>query len=63
MEKHEEPFHVFMGCGHQLYCDGVIHEPGFQELVHTAKQDRRRGYPLTDEIFFGFDGFYSNHYC
>ena len=64
MEKHnEEPFHMLMGGGDQLYCDGVIREPELQDWVHTTKQDRKRNYQLTEEILFAIDRFYFNHYC
>jgi hypothetical protein len=64
MEKHcEEPFHMLMGGGDQLYCDGVIREPELQEWLHTAKQDVKKSYKLTDEILFAMDRFYFNHYC
>jgi len=64
MEKHhEEPFHMLMGGGDQLYCDGVIREPELQDWVHTVKQSRKKNYQLTDEILFAIDRFYFNHYC
>ena len=64
MEKHEEePFHMLMGGGDQLYCDGVIREPELQEWVYMTKQDRKKNYQLTDEILFAIDRFYFNHYC
>jgi len=64
MEKHaEEPFHMLMGGGDQLYCDGVIREPELQDWVHTTKQERKKNYQLTDEILFAIDRFYFNNYC
>ena len=64
MEKHhEEPFHMLMGGGDQLYCDGVTCEQELQEWVHTTNQDRKRNYPLTEEILSAIDRFYFNHYC
>lgn|ERR1700753_2224963 len=64
MEKHcEEPFHMLMGGGDQLYCDGVIREPELQGWLHTTKQDKKKSYKLTDEISLAIDRFYFNHYC
>ena len=64
LEKHiEEPFHMLMGGGDQLYCDGVAREPELQDWLHMTKQDRKRNYQLTDKILFAIDRFYFNHYC
>ena len=64
MEKHyEEPFHMLMGGGDQLYCDGVIREPELQDWLHTTNKDAKMNYELTDEILLAIDRFYFNHYC
>jgi hypothetical protein len=64
MQKHsEEPFHMLMGGGDQLYCDGVIREPELQDWVHMADQDAKKRYQLTEHILSAIDRFYFNHYC
>ena len=52
-----------MGGGNQLYCDSVVREPELQEWLHTAKQEKKKKYQLTEEISFAIDRFYFNHYC
>lgn len=64
LEKHaEQPFHALVGGGDQLYCDGVVREPELQEWVTMSKSDKKRTYPMTDEILAAIDRFYFNHYC
>jgi hypothetical protein len=64
LEKHsEEPFHMLMGGGNQLYCDSVVREPELQEWLHAAKQEKKKNFQLTEEISFAIDKFYFNHYC
>ncbi|KAF9069811.1 hypothetical protein BDP27DRAFT_1324632 [Rhodocollybia butyracea] len=60
---HEEPFHVLVGGGDQLYCDGLTREPELQEWVAKIKPEDKQSYPLTDEILQAIDRFYFNHYC
>ncbi|KAI0290515.1 hypothetical protein BC826DRAFT_1092547 [Russula brevipes] len=53
LAKHaEQPFHLLVGGGDQLYCDAIVREPELQEW-----------YPLTPEMLSAIDRFYFNHYC
>jgi len=53
MGKHaEEPFHMLMGGGDQLYCDGVIRELELQDWVRMTKQGGKKNHQSTDEILF-----------
>ena len=64
MEKHDkEPFHMLMGGGDQLYCDGIIREPELRDWMHIAKQNGMREYPLTEQVLSAIDRFYFNRYC
>ncbi|KIY65027.1 hypothetical protein CYLTODRAFT_76394 [Cylindrobasidium torrendii FP15055 ss-10] len=64
LAKHtENPFHVLVGGGDQLYCDGLTREPELQEWVSKTKPEDRKSYQLTDEILEAIDRFYFNHYC
>ncbi|TDL27575.1 hypothetical protein BD410DRAFT_812553 [Rickenella mellea] len=64
LEKHaEHPFHILVGGGDQLYCDGVTREPELQEWMTLSKPDLRRAYQLTEEVELAIDRFYFNHYC
>ncbi|KAF9050660.1 hypothetical protein BDZ89DRAFT_1057108 [Hymenopellis radicata] len=64
LTKHaEQPFHVLVGGGDQLYCDGLTREPELQDWVSKMKPEDRKAYPLTDEIKDAVDRFYFNHYC
>ncbi|KAI0253869.1 hypothetical protein BJV78DRAFT_1189908 [Lactifluus subvellereus] len=64
LAKHaEQPFHVLVGGGDQLYCDGVTREPELQEWINHPKHEAKKQYPLTQEILTAIDRFYFNHYC
>ncbi|KAG7452679.1 uncharacterized protein BT62DRAFT_880537 [Guyanagaster necrorhizus] len=64
LEKHaEKPFHMLMGGGDQIYCDGLTREPELQEWIAKMKPDERKSHPLSEEISEAIDRFYFNHYC
>ncbi|KAI9456269.1 hypothetical protein BJY52DRAFT_1204831 [Lactarius psammicola] len=64
LAKHaERPFHVLVGGGDQLYCDGITREPELQEWVNHPKPEEKKKCPLTQEILSALDRFYFNHYC
>ncbi|KAI0086636.1 hypothetical protein BDY19DRAFT_986462 [Irpex rosettiformis] len=64
LEKHEaQAYHVLVGGGDQLYCDALVREPEMQEWVSTKAPDKKKNYPLTEEMRFAIDRFYFNHYC
>lgn len=64
LAKHaERPFHVLVGGGDQLYCDGVTREPELQEWLNHPKPEEKNRFPLTQEILVAIDRFYFNHYC
>lgn len=64
LQKHnEEPFHALVGGGDQLYCDGIVREPEMQDWVSTKLPDKKRNYPLSEEMRIAIDRFYFNHYC
>jgi hypothetical protein len=62
LTKHAEtPFHVLVGGGDQLYCDGVTREPELQEWLTLPKPGSKRAYELSNEISVAIDRFYFNH--
>ncbi|KAI0293383.1 hypothetical protein BC826DRAFT_910742 [Russula brevipes] len=62
--KHaEQPFHLLVGGGDQLYCDGVLQEPELQKWINLPKPQEKKKYLLTDEVLSAIDRFYFNHYC
>jgi len=64
LAKHaEQPFHALVGGGDQLYCDGVVREPEMQEWVSLPKGEKKRNFPLSEEMRVAIDRFYFNHYC
>ncbi|EGO20988.1 hypothetical protein SERLADRAFT_351219 [Serpula lacrymans var. lacrymans S7.9] len=64
LQKHnEEPFHVLVGGGDQLYCDSLTREPELQEWVTQTTPEAKKDYPLTQDIAACIDRFYFNHYC
>jgi len=64
LQKHtEQPYHVLVGGGDQLYCDAIVREPEMQEWVTCRKPDQKKAFPLTEEMRFAIDRFYFNHYC
>ncbi|OAX39189.1 hypothetical protein K503DRAFT_799850 [Rhizopogon vinicolor AM-OR11-026] len=63
MHKHvEQPFHVLVGGGDQLYCDSLTREPEMQKWLLT-KPSMKKTFPLTPEIVSCIDRFFFNHYC
>ncbi|KIY71124.1 hypothetical protein CYLTODRAFT_419127 [Cylindrobasidium torrendii FP15055 ss-10] len=63
LAKHaEQPFHVLVGGGDQLYCDRVTREPELQDWV-SSNPDKRQTFRLTEEMLEAIDRFYFNHYC
>ncbi|KZV71815.1 hypothetical protein PENSPDRAFT_650377 [Peniophora sp. CONT] len=62
--KHEEkPFHLLMGGGDQLYCDGLTREPEMQDWVTHPDVEEKKRMQLTDDMRVAIDRFYFNHYC
>lgn len=59
----EKPFHALVGGGDQLYCDAIIREPEMQEWVTTQPPEKKKGFPLSQEMRLAIDRFYFNHYC
>ncbi|KAF8479014.1 hypothetical protein DFH94DRAFT_693399 [Russula ochroleuca] len=63
LAKHtDQPFHLLVGGGDQVYCDGVVREPEMQEWMNK-KPEEKKVFALTDEIRSAIDRFYFNHYC
>ncbi|KAL4076965.1 hypothetical protein V8B97DRAFT_1866259 [Scleroderma yunnanense] len=64
LQKHaQEPFHVLVGGGDQLYCDSITREPELQDWVLEPKASVKQAFPLTPEIAECIDRFLFNHYC
>ncbi|KAI6117739.1 hypothetical protein EDD16DRAFT_1885290 [Pisolithus croceorrhizus] len=64
LQKHsQEPFHVLVGGGDQLYCDSVTREPELQDWVHAQTGPSKLAHSLTPEIAECIDRFLFNHYC
>ncbi|KAI0253864.1 hypothetical protein BJV78DRAFT_1371871 [Lactifluus subvellereus] len=64
LAKHaEQPFHVLVGGGNQIYCDGIIREPELQEWANQPKPEEKKRYPLTQEILTAIEHFYFDYYC
>lgn len=64
LAKHaEQPFHALVGGGDQIYCDAIIREPEMQEWVTTQRPEKKKGFPLSQEMRLAIDRFYFNHYC
>ncbi|KAI0003344.1 hypothetical protein BJV74DRAFT_876259 [Russula compacta] len=59
----EQPFHLLIGGGDQLYCDGVAREPEMQEWVNRPKHKEKMTLPLSQEMLTAIDRFYFSHYC
>ncbi|THH33013.1 hypothetical protein EUX98_g1210 [Antrodiella citrinella] len=64
LQKHtEQPYHVLVGGGDQLYCDGIIREPELQDWVTCRKAEQKKAFPLTPDMAAAIDRFYFSHYC
>ncbi|KAI0792863.1 hypothetical protein C8Q75DRAFT_751734 [Abortiporus biennis] len=57
------PIHVLVGGGDQIYCDAIVREPEMQEWFQTQRPERKKAFPLTQEMRLAIDRFYFNHYC
>ncbi|KAM6500879.1 hypothetical protein JOM56_003893 [Amanita muscaria] len=63
LTKHaQDPFHVLVGGGDQLYCDRLMYEPEMQDWV-ALKPEEKRVYQLTEQITKALDRFFFHHYC
>ncbi|KAF7304654.1 C-CAP/cofactor C-like domain-containing protein [Mycena kentingensis (nom. inval.)] len=64
LTKHaEKPFHLQVGGGDQIYCDGWVHCPAPLLEWVTSKPEDRKTRAVTDEIATAIDRFYFSHYC
>ncbi|KAH7889248.1 hypothetical protein F5I97DRAFT_1934198 [Phlebopus sp. FC_14] len=64
LQKHaQQPFHVLVGGGDQLYCDSLTREPELQGWVTETKPAAKNAYALTAEMAGCIDRFLFNHYC
>lgn len=64
LQQHsQQPFHVLVGGGDQLYCDSLTREPEMQDWVHSQNTAAKLSCPLTPEITECIDRFLFNHYC
>ncbi|KAL5529110.1 hypothetical protein ACEPAG_5084 [Sanghuangporus baumii] len=64
LKKHEEkPFHVLVGGGDQIYCDGLVREPEMQEWLTLPRPELKVKHQVTLEMRTAIDRFLFNHYC
>jgi hypothetical protein len=62
-EHAKAPFHVLVGGGDQLYCDGLTREPEIQGWIHESNPPKKLVYPVSPEMSESLDRFLFNHYC
>jgi len=59
----EKPYHLLVGGGDQIYCDPLAREPEFVDWIASKDEAWKASAPMTDEMRFGLDRFFFNHYC
>jgi len=64
LKKHsQQPIHVLVGGGDQIYCDSLAQEPEMLEWMNEKNEERKQNATLSPEIRFAVDRFFFNHYC
>ncbi|CDZ97664.1 hypothetical protein [Phaffia rhodozyma] len=64
LEKHaEKPIHCMVGGGDQIYCDSLMFEPEMQDWLECGTPEKRKDFPLSNDIMFCIDRYYFSHYC
>ncbi|KAJ3552242.1 hypothetical protein NM688_g4254 [Phlebia brevispora] len=64
LQKHaENPFHVLVGAGGQIYSDAIISEPELQEWASMKDAGKKNNCSLSLEMHSAIDQFYFHHYC
>lgn len=63
LKRHaQEPIHLLVGGGDQIYCDSIAREPEITPWIDETDLNKKMQTPLTDEIRFAVDRFLFNHY-
>lgn len=64
LRAHEEnPYHVIIGGGDQIYCDPLAREPEMSEWIASSDSKWKESAQMTDEMRVALDRFLFNHYC
>ncbi|KAF9431572.1 hypothetical protein BGZ76_000131 [Entomortierella beljakovae] len=64
LAKHtEHPYHVMIGGGDQLYCDGLLNEQEMGEWLGITSVDERERTPCKPQWKECIDRYYFNRYC
>ncbi|KAF3769127.1 hypothetical protein M406DRAFT_287220 [Cryphonectria parasitica EP155] len=63
LRRHAEvPFHVMIGGGDQVYCDGIRVNGPLREWTAIANPKKRRDYPFPEKLRAECDDFYLKNY-
>ncbi|KAJ1968260.1 hypothetical protein IWQ62_001347 [Dispira parvispora] len=63
LAKHaRRPFHVMVGGGDQLYCDGVWKLPELAPFLKNKEKKKRKVLPLSPQMQHAVEQFYFEHY-
>ncbi|KAF9354545.1 hypothetical protein BGX34_010951 [Mortierella sp. NVP85] len=64
MSKHAvTPYHVMLGGGDQLYCDGLLNEPEMMEWLNLSSTGERERAECTPRWTMAIEKYYFNRYC
>jgi len=63
-EHQKAPWHVMLGGGDQLYCDGLAKKSKlFKAWLHISNLHHKFSTPYTKELNEELEEFYLEHYC
>ncbi|KAF9998020.1 hypothetical protein BGZ80_006880 [Entomortierella chlamydospora] len=64
MAKHQEhPYHVMIGGGDQLYCDGLLNQKEMEEWLAVTSVSSREKAPCKPEWKVAIESYYFSRYC
>ncbi|KAL1920335.1 uncharacterized protein VTP21DRAFT_1481 [Calcarisporiella thermophila] len=64
-KKHsEQPYHLMVGGGDQIYCDSILKEPVMiEEWLEKGDRKVRRNTAMSERLYRGMQAYYFRHYC
>ncbi|KAI8596867.1 hypothetical protein EDD21DRAFT_311597, partial [Dissophora ornata] len=64
LAKHnEQPYHIMIGGGDQLYCDGLLDEAEMKEWLGLTSVEEREKTSVKSHWSEAIENYYFNRYC